>query len=243
MNKEFLNFQIEAEEELAKLYIYGDIKSYEWWTSSSTADEVKNQIKDFKGRTIEVHVNSCGGDVFTGICIYNLLKEHSAEVIVYVDSIAASIASVICLAADKVLMPKNTLMMIHNCFTYAVGNAEEIRKTADDIEKVNEMIIESYLGKVKISRDKLKELMDNESYLTPNECLEYGFCDEVLNLNVKSYEQNMLNSLVSKINNSKKQDEIEKNILNKNQKKAENLFESFFNEIYKDRKKEGKIYE
>lgn len=166
----------------AELYIYGDIVDYAFWENDVDANTVREQIKDLQVSEIDVHINSYGGDVFTGIAIYNMLKNHPAKVNVYIDACACSIASVIAMAGDKIYMPKNTLMMIHNCWTIAIGNSKELRKTADDLDIIMNTSIESYMSRVKITREELIELLDNETWLTAEECVEKGFADEVLTL-------------------------------------------------------------
>ena len=78
----------------------------------------------------------CGGSTFQGLAIYNLLKQHKAKINTYIDGIAASSASIIAMAGDKIYMPKTSLIMIHNCWTYTIGNAKELRKTAEDMDKI-----------------------------------------------------------------------------------------------------------
>ncbi|MDD4794976.1 MAG: Clp protease ClpP [Bacilli bacterium] len=173
---------LNQDEQSIDLYIYGDIVSYAWWEDDVDANTIKNQIKDLEVESINVHINSYGGDVFTGIAIYNMLRSHKAKINVYIDSCACSIASVIAMAGDKIYMPKNTLMMIHNCWTWAVGNSKELRKTADDMDTIMNASIESYLAKVNIDREKLVELLDTETWLTAEECVEMGFADEVISL-------------------------------------------------------------
>jgi ATP-dependent Clp protease protease subunit len=163
------------------LYIYGDIVSYKWDDSDTTAKSFKEDLEDLGDiQTLNVYVNSPGGSVFQGQAIYSILKRQKARVNVYVDGIAASIASVIAMAGDVVYMPANAMMMVHNPWTLAFGNAADFRKMADDLDKTRESLVAAYLGKVKISEEKLSELMDEETWLTAQECHEYGFCDEVL---------------------------------------------------------------
>lgn len=166
-----------------ELYIYGDIVSYQWDDSDTTAQSFKNAL-DALGdiNTLNVYINSPGGSVFQGQAIYTILKRHQAAVNVHVDGVAASIASVIAMAADKVLMPRNAMMMVHNPWTYAMGNAQDLRKQADDLDKIKESLVEAYLSKTgeHLSREKLAEIMDNETWLTAQECFDYGLCDEIV---------------------------------------------------------------
>ena len=107
---------------------------------------------------INLHINSLGGDVFEGIAMFNLLKQHKANVKVYIDGIAASIASVIAMSGDTIYMPKNSMMMIHNCWTTSTGNSKEFRKLAEDLDKIMEVSLESYMSKVNITKEKFFNL-------------------------------------------------------------------------------------
>lgn len=174
----------QSTEGVADIYLYGDVEADSWWSDSETsAKSFKDRLEELGNvNKINLHINSLGGDVIEGIAIFNLLKQHQANVNVYVDGFACSIASVIAMAGDTVYMPKNTMMMIHNCWSWVAGNAKEMRKTADDLDKIMETSIESYLSKVKIEREELTKLLDAETWLTAEECYEKGFADELLPL-------------------------------------------------------------
>lgn len=193
--------QLVNQENKAELYIYGDIVDYAFWENDVDANTIRNQLKDLQVSEIDVHINSYGGDVFTGIAIYNMLKNHSAKINVYIDGCACSIASVIAMAGDKIYMPKNALMMIHNCWTIAMGNSKDLRKTADDLDVIMNASIESYMARVKITREELIELLDNETWLTAEECVEKGFADEILPLKEENgiSQKAILFDLVQKI--------------------------------------------
>ena len=186
------NFEVKQLGELRTLeiYLYGEIQSdyYDWWAgkvieSTTSADYVRKAITEAGTvDNINVYINSCGGSVSEGIAIYNILKRAQAYKTVYVDAFAYSIASVIAMAGDKVVMPSNTTMMIHNAMMSAFGNAAELRKAADDLDVINEASCNSYLTKTKkIDKDKLTELLDAETYLTAEQALEIGLCDEIAN--------------------------------------------------------------
>lgn len=178
-NKKFYNF-INNEDNSANLYIYGTITSWRWDDEDVSADSFKKELEDLGDiDVLNVHINSNGGEVFQGLAIYNLLKQHKATVNVYIDGIAASIASVIAMAGDKIFIPKTALMMIHNCSTWTGGNSKDLRKTANDMDKIMEALKASYMSRIKISEDKLQELLDEESYLTADECIEMGFADAI----------------------------------------------------------------
>lgn len=212
MKQTFMKFIENEETEEAELFIYGDIVDMKWWEDDVTANDIRKKLNETNAKTINVHINSLGGDTFTGVAIFNLLREKSkvSKIITYVDAIAASAASIIAMAGDKIVMPSNTLMMIHNCWTFSIGNSKELRKTADDMDKIMEAVIQCYLSKVKITEDELKVLLDEETYLTAQEALEKGFCDEILELdeNSSSIKQNALSSLTKIIKSSKEKQKV-----------------------------------
>lgn len=165
----------------AEIFIYSDI-GYDWWEDKSTAQLFAEELKNLGDiSSIDLHINSNGGDVFDGQAIHSLIKNHKGFVTAYIDGLAASIATVIAMGADKVIMPKNAMMMIHNAWTGLYGNANELRKMADDLDHINDTIVNTYLAKVKDKTDEatIRELMDKESWLNAEECLSLGLCDEV----------------------------------------------------------------
>lgn len=179
-NKKFYNFT-NITEKSADLYIYGDITSYGWDDSDVSAYSFKEELEELKDVSeINVRINSYGGETVQGLAIYNLLKQHSATINVYIDGAACSSASIIAMAGNKIYMPKSSLMMIHNCWTYTSGNAKELRKQADDMDKMAVAYISAYMAKVKIVEEKLKQLLDEETWLTAEECVEMGFADEII---------------------------------------------------------------
>lgn len=184
-------WQIEQKTEFPdtlQIYIYGDVEgdSYDWWTdeiieSETSANHFRNELAKYPNvSNIDIFINSNGGSVFEGTAIYNQLKRHKAYKTVYIDGFACSIASVIAMCGDKVVMPKNAMMMIHNAWMGVVGNANELRKAAEDLDQINKGNRQAYLQKVgdKLDETKLIELLDKESYLTAEECLAYGLADE-----------------------------------------------------------------
>lgn len=186
--------------EVFKLFIYDNVTAYgdfnwETWDyddAETSANYFRDQMEKIPlDARIELHINSYGGDVKEGLAIYNLLKQHEAEKICYVDGFACSIASVICLACDKIIMGLGTSMLIHNMSMYAYGNAETLRKCADDLDVLMKTNRQIYMSRAKnLTEDELAEMMDKETYLTPEQCLEYGFCDEI---GTYQADQNRLN--------------------------------------------------
>lgn len=185
MKVRFLDFRMEQKPnaDYADLYIFDEIgERKDWWTGDLVGFGPKKLIEaldEVTADTIHVHINSNGGDVFEGIAVYNLLKNSGKTIHTYIEGIAASIASVIAMAGETVNMGKTSMLMIHNCYTFAIGNSKELRKIADDMDVIMESIRKAYLDHVSISEDELKELLDSESYLTSDKCLEMGFCDNI----------------------------------------------------------------
>jgi ATP-dependent Clp protease protease subunit len=177
--KKFWEFKAQSEER-AELLLYGEIASSSWWGDEITPKEFKRDLDDLGDVSeLNVFINSSGGDVFAGQAIYSMLKRHKATVTAYVDGLAASIASVVAMAADIVVMPKNSMMMIHNPWTIGVGEADDFRKLADDLEKIRESIIVTYQAKSGLDRDEVISLMDAETWLSAEEALQMGFADEL----------------------------------------------------------------
>ena len=177
----------QAEPGTLDLYIYGDVESdgYDFWTgeviqSETSANTFREELAAHpETNQINIYINSYGGSVFEGTSIYNQLRRHPAHKTVYIDGFACSIASVIAMAGDEIIMPRNALMMIHNMWMCAQGNADELRKAADDLEKINEAGRAAYLAKAgdKLAPDVLAQMADGETWLTADECINYGLAD------------------------------------------------------------------
>ena len=189
MSKRVWELKQSADGGALELYIYGDVdgERFNWDTycfeqSDNSAQHFRDELAKYPNASeIRVYINSYGGSVFEGTAIYNQLKRHPAHKVVYVDGFACSIASVIAMAGDEVVMPRNTMMMIHNVWLAACGNAAELRKAADDLDTINAAGREAYLAKAgeKLSPEKLAEMMDAETWLTAEQCIEYGLADRL----------------------------------------------------------------
>lgn len=178
-NKRFWNFKA-LDEKTGELTLYGEISNETWWGDEVTPKEFKSDLDELgEIDTLNIYINSPGGDVFAGQTIYSILKRHKAHKNVYIDGLAASIASVIAMAGNTIFMPKNAMMMIHNPWTIGMGNAKDFRKLAEDLDKIRESLIAAYEGHSALTRDEIIEIMDSETWLTATECEEYGFCDVV----------------------------------------------------------------
>lgn len=185
INKPFWSMTQTSQTE-ASINIDGEITTYQWDKSDTTGASFRDDLKALGDvDVINLHINSPGGSVFEGISIFNQLKQNKATINVYVDGLAASIASVIAMAGDTIFVPENSMLMIHNPWTYCVGNSAELRKQADDLDRIAESSITTYLAKSdgKISEEKLRQLLDEETWLSASEAVEYGLADEVLPAN------------------------------------------------------------
>lgn len=171
------------------IYLYDDIEGdgVNWWTgekepSDTSANSVK-KILEAAGDidAINIYINSYGGEVKEGLGIYNLLKRNKAYKTVYIDGFACSIASVIAMCGDKVIMGTNTLMMIHHASMGAWGTADELRKAANDVDVIDKASCSSYLEKAgnKLTEETLNQLLDNQTWLTAEQCVQYGLADEI----------------------------------------------------------------
>ncbi len=158
-----------------ELYIYDDID--DWYGVS--AKGLVDQLKEIDAAEITVRINSRGGSVFEGIAIYNALRLHQAKIHVSIEGLAASIATVVAMAGDTVTMAENALLMIHNPYGWTGGDAEELRKVADMLDKVTDSIALSYTARNGKTLDEMKALMDEETWFTAAEAKEAGLVDEI----------------------------------------------------------------
>lgn len=173
-------YALETSGREADVYIFGDITSWEWFESDVSSYTLSKELQGLDVDTINVHINSYGGEVGEGLAIYNMLKNHSAKVRTYCDGFACSIASVIFMAGDERIMNEASLLMIHNAWMYTAGNADQLRKDADDLDVITQASVAAYMSKVSIDEDELKELLDAETWLLPSEALEKGFATSVV---------------------------------------------------------------
>ena len=161
------------------LYLDGAISNDTWWGDDVTPAIFKEELQSAKG-DITIWINSPGGDVFAGAQIYNMLQEYDGEITVKVDGSAASIASVIAMAGDKVLMSPVSTMVIHNPETFAWGDESEMKRVKDMLSEIKEGIINAYELKSKLPRTRISSLMDNETWMNVKTAMELGFADGML---------------------------------------------------------------
>ena len=208
-NKKY--FQLTQNENEVDIQIYGDITSWDWFEGEISSYTLSKLIEDLDCNKINVYINSYGGDVAEGLAIYNQLKRHKATVKTVCDGFACSAASVVFMAGDERVMSIASMLMIHNAWSSCSGNANELRKQADDLEKITQASINAYMQEVNITEDKLKELLDNETWLTPQEAIDMGFANCIVNeKNSKDINQSAKKSLINMVIKSKKDDKKKK---------------------------------
>lgn len=190
-------YSLVQQENKATINIYGDICSWAWEEfgemSAVNLSKKLDEIGDVE--QIDVYINSYGGEVAEGLAIYNALRRHKAKIRTYCDGFACSIASVIFMAGDERIMNEASLLMIHNAWTWAAGNAAELRKQADDLEKITQASVEAYKAHSSLSEDEIKTLMDEETWILPTEALEYGFATKIEKTESKNANQSVRQSL------------------------------------------------
>lgn len=166
------------ESDTLELDVYDQIGA-SWFSDGLTAKSVRARLKAFQGGTIKLRVNSPGGDVIDGFAIYNLLSEHPARVEADVDALAASMASVILMAADEIRVTSNALVMIHEPWGVAFGGSDDMRATAGLLDKMRDSIADAYAARTGQPKSKVLQMMADETWLTAAEAKELGFADKV----------------------------------------------------------------
>ena len=170
------------EQEERTLYLNGIIAGNgTWYGDNVTPAAFKEELHGSgENSPVTVWIDSPGGDVFAAAEIYNALKEYKGHVTIKIGSIAASAASVIAMAGDVVLISPVGQIMIHNPWTFSIGDSEEMRRAAEMLDSVKESIINAYQLKTGLSRTVISHLMDDDKYMDANEAIEKGFCDGML---------------------------------------------------------------
>lgn len=238
------NYEIKNKKNnVVEILIYGNIvgHSNDWNEDSWSAKELNNELDKIDDiNTLNIRINSGGGNVFAGLAIYNSIKRFSKdkdiEVKSYIDGIAASISSVIPLAADEVVMAKESFYMIHQPFVRAIGTAEDLREKADLLDDVSDTLRNTYDEKTNIARTDIKDMMDEETWLNSSDALDFGFVDRVedyevsasikddtLIMNSVEFDLSQFNNLPDIENNIEDDNDIEDD----NFKGGKDMFKSF----------------
>lgn len=157
-----------------------DVIGEDWWTGGGfTSKRMSAALRSIGDRPVTVQINSPGGDLFEGLAIFNLLRNHSQKVTVQVMGWAASAASIIAMAGDDIVMGLGTFMMVHNAWGAVIGNRHDFREAADLFESFDGAILDIYEARTGAKRADLENLMDAESFLSPSESIKHGFADRV----------------------------------------------------------------
>ena len=198
-------YQVNNKAEEVDVYIYDEIGSYD-----ISAKSFIDEIKDKKGKTLNIHINSLGGEVFDGMAIANAIKAHTGKTRSYVEGICASISTVIALSADEVYMSENSLFMIHNAWGGSMGDASEMRKQADLLDKISNEIAKVYIAKSTLSKEEVSDMMKEETWLDATEAKEMGFVDYITEpikvvakydvSNFKNITEDKIKSIINKNN-------------------------------------------
>ena len=185
MNKEKFAFQ-KVDENNTELYIYGEIRKKDIWDVFFGDDDTRTGAFEFKDAlaqvdtpNLTVRINSMGGSVSEGLAIYNLLNDFKGNVTTIVDGFACSAASVIFMAGDKRIVPESGLLMIHNAWGVAEGDSNAMKKYAEDLEKITQPSVNIYVSKTGLSEEKVKEMMDKETWITSAEALKLNFATAI----------------------------------------------------------------
>ena len=246
-----MNLKTDDSGKNAELTLYGDIGDSFWEDISS-----KKLVQDLENLDVEnitLNISSNGGGTTAAIAIANALKRHKARVIANIDGIVGSAATIITSACDTVRMPKNALFMIHNPWTIAMGEEKDFEKMAETLSKVKNSIIETYIDKTGMNKDKLSELMDKESWFSANEAKEYGFIDEIVeNTDLEIIENkilshgmvfNMAKFKNFKISNNNNRDNKNEEEIIVNEKEFMEKYPDLYDEIVNKAKESGRTEE
>lgn len=220
----------------SEILLYGPIAGESsWWRDEVTPKNFAADLESLGGRDVTVRINSGGGDVFAAHAIHNQLVAYKGRVTVVIDGLAASAATIIAVAGDRIIMPSNALFMIHNP---AIGlsdyyGAEELLKAAEALNTIKGSIVAAYRKRCKASAEELAAMMDAETWMGAAECLEKGFVDEIQGsvspvLNESSL---VVNSVNFNIKNFKNQDALKACINKKTEEKTMSKLEEFLNSL------------
>lgn len=173
-------FYMQQTGQSADIYIFGDITSWEWMESDVSSYTLARAVQALDADEITVHINSYGGEVAEGLAIYNSLKNSRAKIRTVCDGFACSAASVVFMAGDERMMNPASLLMIHNAWSSASGNAAELRKAADDLETISKTAAEAYKTRISLPEEELEKLLAEETWITPADAVAWGFATGVL---------------------------------------------------------------
>jgi ATP-dependent Clp protease protease subunit len=173
-------YSLETNGREADIYIFGDITSWEYFENDVSSYTLSKELQALDADHINIHINSYGGEVAEGLAIYNMLRNHKAKVRTVCEGFACSIASVIFMAGDDRFMNNASMLFIHNAWTTASGNAEQLRKEADDLDVISQGAVAAYMAAINITEDALREMLSAETWILPDDALEMGFATAIV---------------------------------------------------------------
>ncbi len=168
-------YEVKNQADTVDFYLYDIVD----WLGADPQQFMQDLKEVSANQTIKVRINSPGGSVFDGTALYNGLKQHEAKVETYVDGVAASISSVIAMAGDEIYIAENAYMMIHEPFSMVIGNADEMRKEADLLDKVSDTIVSTYAKRSDKNKDEIKQALQEETWLVGQEAIDFGLADYI----------------------------------------------------------------
>ena len=215
------------------LYLYGNIVEEiptHWYSGEPLEgdficpEKIRNVFDEIgEEKTVNIHLNSGGGDVYASVSISNFIRDRKNPVNIYIDAIAASGASIIAMAADNLYMYPNSMMMIHRAAAYAYGNTDDFAKISADLKKFDEVVCASYLNRFKGTEEELAALIKEETYFTAKECLAVGLADEIVDNPYKEEKTTVENkqtlntkvAILQRFNKEKLEVSVKENLLTK----------------------------
>ena len=192
-------YALEKTEKKASLYIFGSISSYPWREKDKDAYAIVKELSELEVDEIDVHINSTGGAVAEGLAIYNVLKNSGMKVTTFCDGFACSAASVVFMAGDERVMNEASLLLIHNAWTYTQGNAADFRKAAEDLDTITQASVKSYMRHVNISEEELKQMMNEETWISAEDAKKMGFATKILEEKVEEANQSAMQLIQTKL--------------------------------------------
>lgn len=186
----------------AELYIFGDIVEDKWFENDVNAWEFAEDLRQIDAPLIDVHIDSYGGSVSAGWSIYSLLKNHPAKIRTYGDGFVASAALFPFLSGDERIASNASAYYLHNVMTGAYGYASDLRKAADEADKLTDIGVNTFVEVTGMDRETVLSMMENETWLSPDEALEYGIATSVVKDNMSQYAQSVKRQIMWKMRQS-----------------------------------------
>lgn len=201
MNKVPMQLLVDSKDNTATLTMYGDITSWVWDEADTCSVDVAKALNALPSNVTDlcVRINSYGGEVAEGLAIYNALKASGKRVTTVCDGFACSIASVIFAAGERRIMHEASALMIHNPWTVVRGNPDQLRKEADDLDKIAKLSRAAYASVTSLEDDEINRMMDEETWITPEEALDMGFATEIEEESAETPQQAILTQMVQKL--------------------------------------------